>query len=354
MAASSSNLHPRGVDTFFLNISSKDDLHWHDSTHNPADFTLALPNSDKTNGVLRILPHTTVIPRMFPNVYAPDNAMVWYQRQVLELPTASPTIWFRTVDEKWTATKTLIIPDRIANIDQLLVLINTVAGPAEVWTFDSSLNTFVVTVTPPGPPIVFGDFVDGAHVTPPVTYANMAYIAEPTNTHLFDVLGLERVASTTAHMPLSVIFDASNPNTFDNLVNSNLANRNTFPLFDRVAHSYSTWASAVYVSPQNNAPNLAGPVVVHVHVTDLGDSCTVDAATGFTSDIITTMNMADVAFGTYKERIANEAEAEAIQYAQARNLSNFRVRLTDSQNRQLTLPRNFPFFLRLQMFRVSS
>lgn len=353
MAAYESVLRPHGIRTTYLNISSEMDLQWETAVHNPADFTLALPNSTRTNRILKIVPHTTVIPRMFPNVYAPDNVMVWYQRQVVELPTTDPNFWFRTVDEKWTPTKNLIIPPGILNVDQLLAIINAVSGPTEVWTYDGSLNTFIVTVTPAGPAIVFGIFADGAHVPPPVTYANMTYIVEPLGTHLFNDLGFEKVASETMLLPLSPTFDPTNPNTFDNVLNSNLSMRNVFPLFNRLLHSYANWAVLPYISPRNNAPNLAGPVVVHVTVTDLGDSSTVDAETGLVQDIITTVNLASVGFGAYKERLVNDADAEGIEYAQARNVANFRVRITDSKNRQLTLPRNFPVFLRLQMVHSS-
>lgn len=350
MAAYERVLRPHGIRTSFMDISSYMDLLWESSSHNPADFALALPNSTRTNRLLKIVPHTTVVPRMFPNVYAPDNVMIWYQRQVVELPTASPTVWFRTVEEKWTPTKMLVIPPDIYNVERLLVLINAVAGPAEVWTYDATLNTFVVTVTPAGPPVVFGDFaVVPPHITPPVSYANMTYIVEPVGTHLFDTLGLERVASELTSLPLSPSLDQSDPATFDNLVGSNIGNRNAFPLFDRSLHNYTSWATLVYTSPRNNNPNLAGPVIVHMTITDLGDSSTVDAGSGLTKDVITTINLGDIPFGSFKERLANDSEVEAIEFAQARNVSNFRVRITDSRNRQLTLPRNFPVFLKLQM-----
>lgn len=346
-------LRPQGIRSTFVNLSSEMDLQWESAQHNPANVEIALPNASRTKKVWKLTPHTTVIPRMFPNIYAPDNVLTWYQRQVLELPTADPTIWLRTVDEKWTETRRLVFPPRIWNVDAILVFINAaLVGTGQVWTFDPVTLSFVVTVTPSAPAIVFGFFVDGAHVPPAVTYANMTYIVEPffpTETHLFNVLGFERVASTLTSLPLSLSFNPLDPNTFDNLFRSNLSDRNAFPLFDRTSRSYAVWAVAVYVSPQNNQPNLAGPTVVHVAITDLGDSSTVDAGSGLLLDIITTLNLADVDFGMFKERIVNDQDAEAIEYQQARDVSKFRITVLDSKNRQLALPRNFPVFLKVQL-----
>lgn len=330
------------------------DLLWETDQHNPANVEIALPNSSRTKKVWKLTPHTTVIPRMFPNIYAPDNVISWYQRQVLELPTGDPTIWVRTVDEKWTETRRLVIPPRIWNVDSLLVFINAaLVGSGEVWTFDPITSSFVVTVTPSAGPIVFGPFVVvPPHVTPAVSYANMTYIVEPffpIATHVFDALGFERVASTLSHLNLSLVFNAGDPNTFDNLFQSNIGGVNAFPLFDRTSHNYASWATAVYISPQNNQPNLAGPTVVHVAITDLGDSSTVDAGSGLLLDVITSVNLGDVDFGTFKERIVNDQDAEAIEYQQARDISKFRVTVLDSKNRQLVLPRNFPVFVKVQL-----
>lgn len=358
MAAYTGVLRPSGIRASYLNISSTMDLKWESASHNPANIQLALPNSVRTNKVWKITPHTTVIPRMFPNIYAPDNEMVWYQRRVSELPTTSPpdaaTIWLRTVESDWTVTRRLVFPDQIWNIDSILVFINAATGPNEVWTWDAINLCFVVTVTPVAAPIVFGTFVVVAPYVPgPQPFANMTYIVEPftstTDSHIFDPLGLERVASTLSALPLSPQLILTDPNTFDNLLQTNLAFRNAFPLFDRTLHSYALWAVTPYVSPRNNQPDLAGPVVVHIAITDLGDSSTVDAQTGQLHDIVTSVNLGDVDFGTFKERIVNDADAEGIEYQAARNISNFKLQLLDVRNRQLTLPRNFPIFVKLQM-----
>jgi hypothetical protein len=332
-----------------MNVSSKMDVQWETSAHNPANFTLEMPNSVRTNRIWKILPHSTVIPRMFPNVYAPDSTLVWYQRQVLELPTPDPNTWFRTVASDWTAVKTLTIPDGIYNVNTLLSRINAFAGPSEVWSFDSVNNCIVVTKTPTPPPVVWGNFIDPAHVPPPVSYAGMTYILESPDSHFFDVLGFEKTASLLSNLPFSPTLIPNDPSTFDNLTGSNISMRNAFPLFDRTAHSYATWSTTPYTSPTGNSPNLAGPVVVHLSISDLGDSSTVDAKTGTLQDTLTTVNLGDAAFGEFKERLCHDAESEAIQYQQARNVSNFRISLTDSRNRQLVLPRNFEVFVKLRM-----
>ncbi len=357
MSTYSAVLKPSGVRDSYLNITSTMDTKWESSTHNPADIQLALPNSTRTNKIWKIVPQTVSIPRMFPNIYAPDNELIWYQREVVELPTDDPTIWVRTVAQDWTITRRLTFPPGLWNVDQVLVHINAVTGPDEVWTFDTTLLSFKVTVTPSAPAVVFGEFVViPPHITPAVTYANMTYIAEPgtvegksVDSHMFDILGLERVASVLSTLPLSPNLIQLDPNTFDNLNGTNLGGRNVYPLFDRTLANYALWAVTPYTSPDNNQPNLAGPTVVHVLITDLGDSSTVDAQTGLLQDIVISVGMGDVPFGTFKERLLGDVRGEGIEFQQARNISNFKVRLLDTRNRQLFLPRNFPVFLRLQL-----
>lgn len=322
------------------------DYQWETESHNPARFTISMPNSTRTNKVWRICANTLVVPRMFPNIYAPDNTLQWYRRKVLELKTATPNQVFRTVDPEWTLVRTVTFPDGIWNTAKILAHLNT--DPNEVWSFDEDSQSFVVTVTPSGVPIEFGVFNDFVFPeNPPTVYADMAYIVEPPGTHVFDVLGFERAASQAANAPGSRTFVPTDPNTFDSVTGTNLGMRNVFPLFDRSLHSYADWATDVYASPPNNQPNLAGPVIVHVSLADIGDSSTVDAKTGGLQDILTSINLGDVAFGTFKER--TDDTQQGIQYQQARNLTNISVALLDVRNRQLRLPRNFPVFLKLQM-----
>src|SRR5881396_407187 len=121
MAAYTGVLRPSGVRATYLNISSEMDLHWESAAHNPANITLALPNSVRTNKIWKIAPNITCIPRMFPNIYAPDNEILWYQRRVQEIPTADPTVWIRTVENDWSVTRSLVFPPQLWNIDKILV-----------------------------------------------------------------------------------------------------------------------------------------------------------------------------------------------------------------------------------------
>ena len=289
------------------------------------------------------------VPRMFPTIYAPDNVMVWYRRKVIEVPTGAPDTYLRTVEQKWTEVKRLTFPDGMWNQDTVLNHINAFTGPNEVWSFDALSQSFVFTVTPTDPPIVWGEFVDPGHVTPPVSYANMTYIGEPSGTHLFDPLGLEKNAFSLSGLPLSPALNPYDPNTFDNIKGTNLDSRNVYPQFDRTLHSYAAWAANPFNSPTNNSPNLAGPVIVHLAMTDLGDSSTIDALSGTATDIITSINLGDTDFGAFKSREIRDMEGEGVEYQQARNIANFQVRLLDARNRQLTLPRNFPVFIKLQL-----
>ncbi len=335
-----------------MNINSTMDQQWESATHNPANFQIVLPNSVRTNRVWKICPHTLSVPRLFPTIYAPDNVLVWYQRPIVDIPTGAPNTYLRTVDQTWVITKTLVFPSGLWNQASILNFINGFTGPNEVWAFDSTSQSFVFTVTPTAPPVVFGVFVQFPHV-PPTGFANMTYVGEPTGTHLFDPLGLEKEASILSSLPFSPTLDQKDPSSFDNVLGSNLNMRNVYPQFDRTLHDYASWAALPFSSPPNNLPNLAGPTTVHVAISDIGDSSTVDASTGLTSDIITSINLGDVDFGTFKERIVNDLDGEAIEFQQARNISNFRVSLTDARNRQLTLPRNFPVFIKLQLVHSS-
>ncbi len=342
-------LKPHGIRTSYLNIDSTMDVAWESIAHNPANFTLSMPNSTRTNKIWKISPHTLVVPRMFPNIYAPDNQMSWYQRQVVEIPTGNPDEYLRTVSPFWTVTKSMTFPSGAWNVERIVSAINAVTGVNEVWSFDPDTRALLVMKTPSDPPIIFGVFTDPGHVTPPISYANMTYIVEPPDTHIFDPLGLEKNASLFSNLHLSPNLVLTDPNTFDNLNGSNLNSRNAFPLFDRSLHDYASWSSLLYASPPSNTPNLAGPVVVHVSLSDLGDSSTVDAESGVLQDVITSINIGDVDFGAFKSREINDLDGESIEYQQARNISRFSVKLLDSRNRQLTLPRNFPVFLKLQM-----
>lgn len=345
-------LKPHGIRTSYLNVSDTMDPLWESSTHNPANFNVEVPNSVRTHKIWKISPSLVTVPRMFPNIYAPDNVMIWYQRRVLELPTTTPDVYLRTVSPVWEVTNMVTFEPRLWNTDQIVAKINAATGGGEVWSFDAANTGFVVTKTAPGAPIAFGLFTDHAHVPPALSYANMTYIAEGSGGHIFTILGLEKLASVASNLPLSPAFVDTDPSTFDNILNSNLSGRNLFPLFDRTAHDYTYWATTNFTSSVGNPPNLAGPAVVHVSISDLGDSSTVDAKTGIVQDIITSVTMGNADFGTFVKKEIHDLEGECIEYQQARNISRFNVTLLDTRRNVLTLPRNFPVFLRLQLVHV--
>lgn len=351
---SRSGLKPHGVRVSYLNISSTMDPLWELASHNPADFTIQVPNSLRTGKIWRIVNNTCSIPRMFPNITTPDNSLAWYQREVVEIPTGVvPNMWLRTVSPLWTLRMVLTFEPGIWNVDLILAKINSATGPNEVWTFDAVNGCFVVTKTPTGPPVAFGEFLDPVHVPPPVSYANMTYVVE-NGGHVFDVLGLEKQASIATSLNLSLALNFRDPSTFDNLTGSNLDGKNAFPLFDRVAHDYyTTWAVSPFISPLNNKPNLAGPVIVHVVLADLGDSSVIEAKNGTLQDIVTTVSLGDVEFGAFKTKEVKDVEGESIEYRDARNISQFKVKLLDSQSRQLVLPRNYPVHLKVQLLALS-
>lgn len=354
-------LKPQGIRTTYIEIDSTMDPGWGTATYNPANFMISLPNAIRTNKVWKVSPNLISVPRMFPNIMPPDDTLVWYQRQVIEVATSLPNYWLRTVAPNWTATRTLAFPQQIWNLTTLLAYINAATGANEVWSFDTTNGCLSQAVTPPsGGPIAFGIFYDPAHVPPAVTYANMTYVIEGNGGHVFDVLGLEKQAIAATSNLLSPVLLAGNPlvpfppdpNSFDNIVGSNLEGFHCYPLFDRTLHNYTSWSTLNWASPVNDSPNLGGPSIVHIKVADLGDSSSVDSKTGTVQDILATVAVADVNFGEFKSKEIRDVEGEGIEYQQARNISKFQVMLLDARYRQLSLPINYPVHLKLQMLSV--
>lgn len=344
----------------YLNICSRDDPNSASSQFNPANFQVVVPNSIRLQDVMRICSNFISVPRMFPNITQYNNTLFWYQRQVLELPVAGqPNYWLRTVANNWTVTASITIPVGIYNMTALLALINAAVPrdtitnlPLEVWTYDNVNNTVVITTTPNSlGPIAFGVFFDNAHVTPPVSYANMTYLTDGES-EFFDTLGIQKAADFNSTQFLDdVAFDPSNPNSFDSTLGSNLQGITALPLFNRLL-IYSQWATNVYVTPFFNPPNLSGPTTVHVGLQDLGDGATVSSQSGTTFDILTTINMDNVGLGVQVSKEVHDADADAIGFKAPRNITGFRVRLLDEQFRVLSLPRNYSVNIRAQCLYV--
>lgn len=345
-------MFPADAATSYLSISSKDDpLAW-EASFNPANFEIVVPNSIRVQNVMRICPNYVSVPRMFPTITKYNNALYWYQRQVLELPVAGqPDYYLRTVANNWTLTNSIVLPTAQLNLSEILTRINAVTGANEIWTYDATQMSIVITKTPTAAPIAFGVFFDPAHVTPAVSYANMTFVTD-LNLDTFDTLGLQKSANYASNQLDKVGFNANDPNTFSATVGSNLEPFTTLPLF-QTSVTYQDWASDVYVTPLFNPPNIAGPTTVHVVLQDLGDGTTVSAATGTNYDVLCTMSLANVPFGQSGVKEVRDGASEGIGYRAPRNITSFKVKILDENFRELSLPRNFPVAIRVQLVYVA-
>ncbi len=332
----------------YLSLDSTQDTNWNTSDHNPADFTVRVPNN-KLTGVSRICFTDVSIPRLFDIINENNNTLIWWQRQVIEPPvTGMPNNNLRTVSNTWTATRTLQIPTGRHNITSILAVINAATGGSEVWSYDSVNGSLVISKTPSGVPIDFKQFVDGAHVDPAVSYADMTYVSGGT-TESLDTLGLQKAADQSSRLEDKLDFDQRNPNSFDAVKGSNLQGVYAFPLFNREAHDYKTWATAAYTTPLMNPPCLTGPQQIQVTLSELGDGGLVSAGTGVSYDVITTVDLSQVPIGTNAIRHVTDSEAQSIGYLAPREVRAIRVRLLDRKFRPLTLPRNYPVNVTVQL-----
>ncbi len=336
--------------TAYLSIDSRQDPISQSSAFNPADFRIIIPNSTKLSGVSRICYTSVSVPRMFNNIDAYNNELVWYRRRVVDIPYpfSAPVAntFYKTVSPVWTVFRRLLVPPGVYNILDLLVIINAATGAEEVWTYDPTLRTIVITTAPSAPAIVWGPFVDGAHV-PPTNSANMTYLTGGM-AGMLDTLGIQREADASGHKEDRIPLDIANPNSFDATSGSNLSGIALLPLFDRFLHNYATWASSPYITPRMNAPNLAGPTVINVIISDVGDGSTVHASTGTLYDTLTTLNIGKTDYGVECEKKVKDGVSEGIQFSAPRNITQFRVKLYNSEFKQLTLPRNYPVHITLQ------
>lgn len=331
-----------------LTISSKDAPDASSATHNPANFEVVIPNSTKMTGVTGLCYKMVTIPRMFDTINPYNNTLTWYQRRVVEIPQPAPDTYLRTVSLTWEITRQLIIPPGQLNITEILAIVNA-GHPDEVWSYDSALRTIVIQKTNPDPPIVWGVFFDPGHVDPPLQYANMTYLRAFPQGDTFDTLGIQRVADIFTRTEDKVDFDQKNPNSFDATKGSNLDNVVILPLFDRFTHNYTHWATTIYTTPRMNPPNLSGPTIINVELTAIGDSQAIRASTGLAYDVIGTFGIEGTPFGTEFTQGVKDGQFEGNGFVNPRELKSFRVRLLDRSFRVLTLPRNYPVHIVLQI-----
>lgn len=340
----------------YLSLNSTDDRNFLSATHNPADFEVLIPNAEQLNGVSRITLNQVVIPRMFDTVDSTNDILQWYQKLMIEVPYTDqpPNNFLRTVEEKtWTLTRTVTLTHGQRNMTQILADINAVTTPlGEVWSYDSTNRTIVIVVTPAAPEIAFGPFFDAAHTPPATTYANMLYLGSPNGA--FDMLGLQGPASTASAQEDKIPFDRLNANTFDAISGTNIERLQLLPLFNRFAHNYHTWATATFTTSPLNPPRITGPTIIKVCLTGLADGSEIQASSGTSHDVLSTVNIESVNFGNEYTKEVKTDDAESIDFISPVDIKSFRVQLKDRKYRQLTLPRNQPVHVVVQYLFVTS
>jgi len=326
-----------------LAISSASDPAWTSSNHNPASFSVDMTNTMKLNRVVRVAPSQVVIPRLFPNISEHNNVLVFYGRRVIEEPTylPAPRDWIRTVSPQWTERYRIVIPEGIYNIDQILTLINATVTPlGQTWSFNTITMSIEITTTAPGAQTVVYGYFTPAPVAPIDEWFPLMYVTGGQS-DLFNTLGLEAAAfSTSVGFTDNVTFDRTNPNTFDATRGTTIDNIPALALFDREKHSYDYWLNNDYDTPPLNRPNLAGPEFVHVLISELGDSSTINATTGVLYDVVKSVEMTQAPYGERVATTITDLETDAINFQHFRSVNGFRVRIVDSKFRALKLPRN--------------
>lgn len=333
----------KNIGKSMLAVSSASDPAWLSSSHNPASFVVDMTNTMKMNKIVRIAPNTVVIPRLFPNISEYNNVLRFYGRRVIEIPTGlpAPADWLRTASADWEVRWQLVIPEGIYNIDQLLVLINAFVAPyGQTWTFDTETLTIKIVVAVPAPVLYTFGYFTPAPVVPLDAWIPLVYVSGGLS-EILGTLGLEKAAfSQSVGFTDNVPFDRVSPNSWDATRTTILEGVPTLPLFDREKHSYQYWSSNGYTVPLLNSPNLDGPQCVHVLISELGDSSTINATTGVLYDVVKSIEMTTVPWGGRAISTVVDLEAEAITFQHQRNVNSFRVRIVDSKFRALKLPRN--------------
>lgn len=357
----------------YLSFSSDDDPESSQPAFNPANFNIYVPNSIKCQDVVRICNYNTTVPRMFPTVTPNNNTLIYYRRQIIEIQTDVPNVWFRTVSNDWLVWFLITLPLGIQNVAEMLAYINLhhpVVGDGETWTsLPDATKTIQINIHPVDPLIAWGLFSPGpGYISPimppnppiflPISWLSSARVAPGEQKSVsswgaFDLLGLTQPPLDPRFTPTGSL-NTNNPSTFGTVVGTNLEKIGPkLPLFivDNLFGYSQFWNP--YQTPVMNPPNVSGPDVVHVALSDLGDGSTTYAFDGSSYDVLTTVSLSGVNFGDNATKEVKDGEFEAIALRQPRNITGFRVTLYDSQFRVLTLPRNYPVNMRLQMVYVS-
>jgi len=327
------------------------DIHVDSKSHNPADFEVSMPNSLESHNVVRIVPHTVSIPRMFPNVYDPSNRFTIWRRKT-KLIDMGDNYWFVTGQREWTPIEIKIPPGHYS-LSELCSTINTLTTTHLFFQVDD-LGVLQIT----GPYTTWDQWGQinqpDTHPDPPL-YMPQTFITEPEGSHFFDVLGLggAQFVSTSANW-LSYVFDEQAPSTADAIQGSPIEKaRLIVPAFSTSAHEMGPYLYTAFPVGPLNPPNLQGPLWVNVVIEELGDQSTIDTETGKPISVVSCVAVCDVPYGQYATRTIRDCDAEAIQYSVERSFRSFRVRCEDQNGDSLTLPRNWPVLLRLQILQTS-
>jgi hypothetical protein len=360
-------LRPKSLRSSWVQINSADDVHSEDAKHNPADFRVSMPNSLGSTNIWRVVPHTIAVPNAFPTMYAPlNNRMRLWERKIIRTQIDGAH-WNVSLDPNWTSTDIVFVQGRYTNIDVFKDLTDNMLPSGRWESFIDLLTCFVIRGVPyPQPSHLdtqyWGTFASELEPNGPVFFPCIAYLEELEGSHLFDVFGFGRRRfdhSTGSSLLDSVsrIFDPENPRTVDCIAGSNLeeAKDRIIPLFDIQEQNYLNWTiNPIFLDNRVfNPVNLDIPMWINVVVEELGDTSTIDTGTGNMSSVVATVcldRLDSVWDGFhYAVRVAHDCDVEAIQFRTPRIIRNFTVKLRDERGRQLTLPRNFPVILRLQL-----
>lgn len=347
-------LRSLGIRSRFLQINSSNDIHVDSKLHNPADFEVSMPNSIGSHDIVRVVPHTVSVPRVFFNVYEPSNRFILWRRKTKVIDLGS-NYWNVTAEAQWTPTL-ITVPPGIYTITSLANTLNLMDELTNWVTFNvdtvGDSNTKVLRVYGTYFTYTQWGYVDQPEIPPsPPLYVPQMFLTEATGSHFFDVLGLGG-AQFVANGPnwLSFSFDEKDVRTADCIRGTPIEQASiVVPLFRTDAHDMELYTLASYEVLNLNPYNLEGPVWVNVVVEELGDNSTVDTESGKPSSVVACIPVCDVPIGKYATRVVRDCDAESIQYSMERSIRSFRVRCEDPDGNTLHLPRNWPVLLRLQI-----
>ncbi len=338
-----------GTRSRFLQLNSANDIHVDSKTHNPANFEVSMPNSVGSHGILRTVPHTVSLPRQFYNIYAPSNAFIIWRRKT-KMVDLGGGLYFNTGEPNWTPTL-VTVPPGLYTRQSLVAWFGLY--PYSDWfsvTWDSEAQRLNFA----GNYYMFDQWGQRDELLTLPDFMPQFFLTEPPGSHFFDILGLgSSNFEPSGPSWLSYAFNEQVPSTGDSIRGTPIEQATiVVPMFRTDVHDMGSYAYAQYSITNANPLNLTGPVWVNVIIDELGDNSTIDTETGKPLSVIACIPMTDVPIGGYATRVIRDCDAEGIQYPAERTVRSFRVRCEDVNGNVLTLPRNWPVLLRLQVLQV--